>query len=117
MAVRIWVNMSAVSVHSTSTLSEGWMPSDSVLRMGGMPWRMFISIGTASETPAPASFTFCQLMSDIPVMWMNRLSGPNWLAAASASKVGPMPKLPTMCAAIGMPSSRPMAQAASKPGR
>ena len=33
---------------------------------------------------------------------MNRLSGPNWLAAASASKVGPMPKLPTMCAAIGI---------------
>ena len=68
IVVRIWVNMSAVSVHSTSTLSDGWMPMASVFRIGGMPWRMFISIGTASDTSAPASFTFCQLMSDIPVM-------------------------------------------------
>ena len=68
MAVRICVNMSAVSVHSTSTLNEGSMSSDCALRTGGSPWRMFISIGTASDTPAPASFTFCQLTSDIPVM-------------------------------------------------
>ena len=33
-------------------------------------------IGTASETAAPTSATFCQAMSDIPVTWMNRLSGP-----------------------------------------
>jgi hypothetical protein len=29
--------------------------------------------------------------------WMNRLSGPNWLAAASASKVGRMPNGERMC--------------------
>ena len=42
-----------------------------------MPWRMFISIGKAIETWAPTSFTFCQAASDMPVMWMNRLSGPS----------------------------------------
>ena len=74
---------------------------------------MFISIGTASDTAAPASRAFCQAMSDMPVMWMNRLSGPKAPAAASSSKVGRMPKVPTMCAAIGRPSSRPIAQATS----
>ena len=75
-----------------------------------MPCRMFISIGTASETCAPASLTFCQPRSDIPVMWMNRLSGPSpslplsppwpW---ASRSKVGRMPNGERMCAAIWRP--------------
>ena len=74
---RICVNMSAVSVTSTSTLSDGSMPVSSVFRIGGVPWRMFISIGTASDTWAPASLTACHDMSDIPVMWMNRLSDPN----------------------------------------
>ena len=41
-----------------------------------MPWRMFISIGKAIETWAPTCFTFFHAMSDIPVMWMNRLSAP-----------------------------------------
>src|SRR6267143_173492 len=57
MAERICVNISALSVTSTSTLREGGMPFSSVLRIGGVPWRMFISIGTASDTPAPTFFT------------------------------------------------------------
>ena len=59
-AQRICVKKSAVSVHSTSTLSDGSMPRLCILRIGGSPWRMFISIGTASETCAPTSLTFCQ---------------------------------------------------------
>ena len=84
---RIWVKKSAVSVHSTSTLSDGSMPRLCILRIGGMPCRMFISIGTASETCAPTSLTFCQAVSDMPVMWMNRLSGPipMWPCAARSS--------------------------------
>ena len=76
MQERIWVKKSAVNVHSTSTLSDGSMPRVCILRMGGMPCRMFISIGKAIETCAPTSLTFCQAVSAIPVMWMNRLSGP-----------------------------------------
>ena len=93
------------------------MPRLCILRMGGMPCRMFISIGTASETCAPASLTFCQAMSDIPVIWMNRLSGPIRLAvrrlAGEQSKVGRMPNGETMCAATCRPSSRPIVQACS----
>jgi hypothetical protein len=37
---------------------------------------MFISIGKAIDTWAPTSRTLCHAKSDIPVMWMNRLSGP-----------------------------------------
>ena len=44
--------------------------------IGGMPCRIFISIGKAIETCAPAFWTACQPMSDCPVIWMNRLSGP-----------------------------------------
>ena len=111
---RIWVKKSAVSVHSTSVLNDGSMPRLSAFRIGGMPWRMFISIGTASETCAPRSFTFCQPKSDIPVMWMNRLSGPMpmWplppTPAASLSKIGRMPNGDRMCAAICSPSWRPI---------
>ena len=47
---------------------DGSMPRLCILRMGGMPWRMFISIGTASETCAPASLTLCQAVSDMPVI-------------------------------------------------
>ncbi len=54
---RIWVKKSAVIVHSTSVLSDGSIPRLCISRMGGMPWRMFISIGTASETCAPTSLT------------------------------------------------------------
>ncbi len=113
----ICVNMSAVSVTSTSVLSDGWMPRLNALRMGGMPWRMFISMGTASDTCAPASFTFCHAMSDIPVMWMNRLSERNCPVDARVSKVPRMKNGATIWAAIMRPSSRPIAQAASKPGR
>ena len=76
IATRIWVKKSAVIVHSTSTESDGSMPRLCILMIGGMPCRMFISIGKAIETCAPTSLTFCQAMSDMPVMWMNRLSGP-----------------------------------------
>ncbi len=113
IAVRIWVKKSAVSVHSTSVDSDGWKPRSSAFWIGGVPWRMFISIGTASETPAPASLRPRQAKSDMPVMWMKRLSAPKAPALASASKVGRMPKVPTMCAATGRPSSRPIAHAAS----
>ena len=111
---------SAVSVTSTSELRDGSMPRLCILRMGGMPCRMFISIGTASETCAPTSLTFCQAMSDIPVMWTNRLSGPSpsrplspprpW---ASKSKVGRMPNGERMCAATWRPSWRPICHAFS----
>ena len=77
IAERIWVKKSAVIVTSTSELRDGSMPSSCILRMGGMPWRMFISIGKAIETCTPLSLTPCQPRSDIPVMWMNRLSGPS----------------------------------------
>ena len=82
-----------------------------------MPWRMFISIGTASETCAPTSLTLCQATSDMPVMWMNRLSGPIPMLplrrpcpAASSSKIGRMPNGERMCAAICRPSWRPIVQ-------
>ena len=109
---------SAVIVHSTSTQSDGSMPRLCILRIGGMPWRMFISIGKAIETCAPTSLTFCQPMSDIPVMWMNRLSGPIPIVAvgrrvpalASSSKIGRMPNGERMCAAIWRPSWRPIVQ-------
>ena len=81
--------------------------------MGGVPWAMFISIGTASDTAAPASRTLCQAKSDMPVMWMNKLSGPKAPAAASLSNSSRMPKVPTMCATTGRPSSRPIVHAAS----
>ena len=58
MAERIWVKKSAVMLVSTSVLSDGSSGScDCILTMGGMPWRMFISIGNASK-PAPTSLTF-----------------------------------------------------------
>ena len=117
---RIWVKKSAVIVHSTSTLSDGSMPSCCSFRIGGMPWRMFISIGTASDTDAPTSLTFCHARSDMPVMWMNRLSEPRPsvplsppLPCASRSNVGRMPNGDRMCAAIGRPRSRPIFQAFS----
>lgn len=59
-----------------------------------MPYRIVISIGTPSDTAAPASPVVCQPKSLMPVMWMNRLSGPNCLALASWSKILAMPKLP-----------------------
>ena len=94
------------------------MPIASVLRIGGMPWRMFISIGTASETPAPASFTFCQLMSDIPVMWMNRLSATELVGRGQrVERSAPCRSCRRCAPRSGIRSSRPMAQAASKPGR
>ncbi len=74
MAERIWVKKSAVRLVSTSVLSDGSMPSSCILWMGGIPWRMFISIGKAIETWAPTSLTSAQRWSDIPVIWMNRLS-------------------------------------------
>ena len=85
-----------------------------------MPWRMFISIGTASDTCAPTSLTFCQARSDMPVMWTNRLSGPSpsvplsppW-PLASSSKVGRMLNGDRMCAATCSPRSRPIFQAFS----
>jgi hypothetical protein len=46
IAVRIWVNMSAVSVTSTSVESEGLKPRSMAFRIGGVPWRMFISMRT-----------------------------------------------------------------------
>ena len=110
MVERICVNMSAVSVTSTSTLSEGCTPNCRVFRIGGVPWRMFISIGVASETWAPAFFTACQPTSDMPVMWMNRLSSTNRTSrwpVAMASNSGCMPKLPTMCDAMSRSSLRP----------
>ena len=113
IAVRIWVNRSAVSVHSTSVDSDGRMPRCSALMIGGVPCAMFISIGTASDTAAPASRAFCQAKSDMPVMWMKKLSGPKAPAVASLSNSPRMPKVPTMCAATCRPSSRPIFQAAS----
>ena len=41
-------------------LSDGSIPRLCILRIGGMPWRMFISIGNAIETCAPTSFTLFQ---------------------------------------------------------
>src|SRR2546430_10024219 len=74
MAERIWVKKHAVMFVSTSELSDGSIPRLCILWMGGMPWRMFISIGNAIETCAPTCFTLFQAVSDIPVMWTNRLS-------------------------------------------
>ena len=118
MAERIWVKKSAVIVTSTSELSDGSMPRLCILRIGGMPWRMFISIGNAIETCAPLSFTFCQAKSDMPVMWMNRLSDPIPILlpvppvpAARSSRIGRMPNGERMCAAICRPSWRPIVQA------
>ena len=116
MQARICVKKSAVSVHSTSTESDGSMPRLCTLRMGGMPCRMFISIGNAIDTWAPTSLTFSQAVSDMPVMWMNRLSGPIAILplppvpAASLSKIGRMPKGERICAAICKPSRRPIVQ-------
>ena len=50
IAERIWVKKSAVRVHSTSTESDGSIPICCILIRGGMPCRMFISIGKAIET-------------------------------------------------------------------
>ena len=57
MAERIWVKKSAVMLVSTSTLSDGsksrvgnFALSCCILTTGGMPWRMFISIGNAIDT-------------------------------------------------------------------
>ena len=50
MATRIWVKKSAVMLVSTSVLRDGSSPSCCILMMGGMPWRMFISIGNEIET-------------------------------------------------------------------
>ncbi len=119
MQTRIWVKKSAVMVHSTSVLSDGSIPSCCILMIGGMPCRMFISIGKAIETCAPTSLTFCQAASDIPVMWMNRLSGPipMWplppVPAASLSKIGRMPNGERICAAIWRSSCRPIVQDSS----
>ena len=52
---RIWVNMSAVIVHSTSVDSDRLIPRPSAFWIGGVPCRICISIGTASVTCAPAS--------------------------------------------------------------
>src|SRR2546425_1300573 len=57
IADRIWVKKSAVMVTSTSELRDGSMPRLCIFRMGGMPCRMFISIGNAIETCAPAFLT------------------------------------------------------------
>ena len=98
MAERICVKKHAVMFVSTSELSDGSMSSFCILWIGGMPWRMFISIGNAIETCTPFSFTFCQPKSDMPVMWMNRLSGPSPMLlpvppvpAARSSRIGRMP--------------------------
>jgi hypothetical protein len=125
MVERIWVKKSAVRVHSTSVLSDGSNGRLSVLRLcilrsGGMPCRMTISIGTASETCAPASRVLRQAMCDMPVMCTNRLSGPMPslplsppMPLASASKGSRMPKGERMCTATCRPSWRPMFQAFS----
>src|SRR5256884_4323519 len=95
IAERIWVKKSAVIVTSTSELRDGSMPRLCILRMGGMPCRMFISIGKAIETCTPLSLTACQPLLDIPVMWMNRLSGPSPMSllrpavpSARSSRIG-----------------------------
>ncbi len=113
MSARIWVNMSAVIVHSTSEDSETDMPRSSAFWIGGAPWRMCISMGTESDTWAPTSAAIFQPSSVMPVMWMKMLSDPNCPAFASASKVGAMPKVPTTWSAMGMPSSRPTFHASS----
>jgi len=119
IADRIWVKKSAVILVSTSVLSDGSIPSCCILMMGGMPWRMFISIGNAIETLAPLFLTPFQPASDMPVMWMNRLSGPSPMSlltppvpAARSSRIGRMPNGDRMCAAIRTWSLRPIAQAA-----
>ena len=83
------------------------MPSRCILWIGGMPWRMFISIGNAIETWAPTSLTLFQPLSDMPVMWMNRcrscgLSSSDPLPAvpsARLSRIGRMPNGERICAA------------------
>ena len=119
MAERIWVKKSAVMLVSTSVLRDGSSPSCCILTMGGMPWRMFISIGNAIETWAPLFLTPFQPASDMPVMWMNRLSGPSPMLlstppvpAARSSRIGRMPNGDRMCAAIWTSSWRPIVQAA-----
>ena len=113
IADRIWVKKSAVILVSTSVLSDGSIPSCCILMMGGMPWRMFISIGNAIETLAPLFLTPFQPASDMPVMWMNRLSGPMPMCPlpptplARSSKIGRIPNGDRMCAAICSPSCLP----------
>ena len=66
MAERIWVKKSAVMLVSTLVLSDGSSPTRCILTMGGMPWRMFISIGNAIETWAPLFLTPFQPRFDMP---------------------------------------------------
>ena len=63
MAERICVKKHAVMFVSTSELSDGSMSSCCILMIGGMPWRMFISIGNAIETWTP--FVFHRLPAEI----------------------------------------------------
>jgi hypothetical protein len=74
---------------------------------------MCISIGTDSDTCAPASAAAFHASSVIPVMWMKMLSGPKTPFFASSSKVGVMPKVVTTCSAICRSSSRPISHISS----
>ena len=53
--LRIWVKKSAVIVHSTSVDNEVEKPMSMARWIGGVPWRICISIGTESDRWAPAS--------------------------------------------------------------
>ena len=52
---RICVNMSAAMVVSTSLDRLGLIPASSACWIGGMPWRIAISIGQAIESQPPVS--------------------------------------------------------------
>jgi hypothetical protein len=84
------------------------MPISIAFRIGGMPWRMVISIGVAMEIVTPASAAAFQAASGMAVMWMKWLSGPSAPELILSSNASGMPKWPSMCAAIGTSSSRPI---------
>ena len=94
-AERIWVNISAAIVVSTSLDRLGRMPTSSACWIGGMPWRMAISIGQAMESHPPVSFTrrICSLVA--LVKWIYTLSPPISPSTPSfITSSGPIPRLP-----------------------
>ena len=77
---RITVNGSCAMVTSTSELSERRMPWSSASWIGGMPWPIAISIGTASETWPPVSLSSRQASLLRCVQWMYSSPGRSSLA-------------------------------------
>src|SRR5262245_15252274 len=106
-AARITVNGSCAMVTSTSEESDGRTPWSSASWIGGMPWPIAISIGTASETWPPLSLIRRQASLLRCVQWM--YSSPGFISPArpSSSRVGSVLLL-TPCETMRTPISRAM---------